>query len=317
MAVKAYFLLLVVYFFFLCAAPLNVPLFSRCLLTQDPTFLFHAETDALTTMLQSIRFMKMTTEDLEDVTVADVSQLSDILRKHPELARKRDKSGWTLLQKLTRYCKGSRVAECVQLLLQAHSAAAQQETPEKMLPLHFVLAYMGGSAGTAECVRLLLKAHPEAARRQTLDGWLPLQIATKHMSCGTDATECLRLLLQEYPAAAKERTADGLLPLHFLARSVDGSLEAANSMRLLLQAHPLAAREIAKGFLPLHLLAENDAQPPVSVAIVRLLVAASPRALHTHDKNGCTPLHAAEHWKRLSADALAELRRLTEGEIQG
>jgi ankyrin repeat protein len=125
--------------------------------------------------------------------------------------------------------------------------------------------------------------------------------------------EHVRLLLQKQPTAAKERSTEGLLPLHVAARVIGGGTEAVECMQQLLQAHPTAAQERdPDGFLPLHLLAANKTGP--SAAIVRLLADAFPQALTTKNTNGLTPLQVAEHLKHLPAGALAELRRLTQGE---
>ena len=138
---------------------------------------------------------------------------------------------------------------------------------------------------------------------------LMLHLAAANAGGSRDAAACIRLLLQAHPEAAQKKI-KGNLPLHAAARNMGGDASAIECAELLLRAFPAAAQERdPDGCLPLHLLGENEAQP--SLDFVRLLVDAFPQALSIKDRTGRTPLQAAEHWNRMPADTLTELRRMT------
>lgn len=265
--------------------------------------------DAVMMALHELCFMKKTDGDAEEISAAEVSQLANALTDSLSVAQRRNERGWTLLQTLTRYGKGHGAAECINLLLQAHPQAAHEMTAEGWLPLHFAVRNMDGSAAVAKCVQLLLQANPLAAQDKDPDGMLQLHLAAANAGGSRDAAGCMRLLLQAHPQAAQEKI-KGCFPLHAAARSMGGDASAIECAELLLRAHPEATQEgDPDGRLPLHLLAESEARP--SLDFVRLLVDAFPQALSAKDKTGRTPLQAAEHWKRMPPDALAELRRFT------
>lgn len=240
-----------------------------------------------------------------------LSVLRSAIAKEPLLAQQHSREdGYTPLQRLLRSGNQSEVAtECIQFLLKTHPEATQQADANGWLPLHLAMRY--ASAGPAT-LQLLIDANPAAAQHKTLNGLLPMHLAVMHIGCGDYvAAECVRLLLKAYPAAAHEPTPSGYQPLHYVAWFMGGDAAAA-CMRMLLEAHPAAAgTKSTSGDLPLHLLAQNEADPPA--AVVRVLVDAFPEALSAKDEHGLTPLQTAGLWRRLSAEALAELRRLTEG----
>jgi hypothetical protein len=91
----------------------------------------------------------------------------------------------------------------MQLLLEEYPQAAKERTSKGSLPLHLVIAHMGGAEGL-QAVQLLLKEYPEAAKEKAPDGWLPLHQVARYMG-GAEGLEAMQLLLKEYPQAAKEK----------------------------------------------------------------------------------------------------------------
>jgi hypothetical protein len=249
----------------------------------------------------------------EHQRVLSLLQSSAIAKELPVLAQQQHGSreeGCTPLQRILRSGKQSEVAtDCVQFLLKTHPEAAQQADVNGWLPLHVAVRY--ASAGPAT-LQLLIDANPAAAQHKTFKGLLPMHLAAMHTGRGDYvAAECVRRLLKAYPAAAREPSPSGYQPLHYVAWFMGGDAAAA-CMRLLLEVHPAAAGvKSTSGDLPLHLLTQNETGPPA--AVVRVLVDAFPEALSVRDEHGLTPLQTAELWGRLSAEGLAELRRLTDG----
>lgn len=263
-----------------------------------------------------------------EVIVANVWDLREVLERDRRLAQTKTDDGWTALQCLIRFGAGYRAVDCAWLLLDAHPSAAQEATPDGWLPLHLALRPLESAEPAAaaepdsrtglivesymlEILSLLLSSNPAAVSEKAPNGDLPLHLAARYTG-GFGSVECMYMLLQAHPAAAKERNADGDLPLHIAARDMHGG-RSAECMRLLLQVYPAGAQEQSTaGSLPLHSLVETKSDYDAA-ACVRVLAAAYPQALQHKNQQGQTPLEIAEQWMQADAEALAELRRLSQG----
>jgi len=254
--------------------------------------------DASPQLLPYLSLLKRSQEDgRAELTAVQVRELSEALAKHPALAFARDASGNTLMPTLLQIYQGSRLVECINLVLRANSgAAAEAEAKGGRLPLHLALEGLEHYEQAAESVMLLLLAHPAAAAIKTPEGLLPLHAAAKSLVGNMSAAwrpgvvASMHALLDAHPSAACVAGPDGWLPLHTVVRYSGACIGTAACVRLLLEAHSDGAREAADGWLPLHLTYSMRLGPDAAECVLQLLKA-HPDAVSTPLPDGWLLLH--------------------------